>query len=96
MDDTDYQAPFRFTGKPDKLTLSINRPKLTPEDEQKFLQATRNNKAGERFSGASRESKRLNAACCLTTIATPGDSTLPQPGAASMPVFADQPHRVML
>jgi hypothetical protein len=28
----DYQVPFKFTGKLNKLTLSIERPKLTPED----------------------------------------------------------------
>ena len=32
VDDQDYQVPFRFTGKLDKLTLKIDRPKLTPED----------------------------------------------------------------
>ena len=32
MDDNDYQVPFRFTGKLDKLTLTIDRPRLTPED----------------------------------------------------------------
>jgi hypothetical protein len=26
----DYQVPFKFTGKLNKLTLSIERPKLTP------------------------------------------------------------------
>ena len=28
----DYQVPFQFTGKLVKLTLNIDRPKLTPED----------------------------------------------------------------
>lgn len=32
VDDKDYQVPFAFTGKLNKLTLTINRPKLTPED----------------------------------------------------------------
>jgi hypothetical protein len=40
-------VPFRFTGKLDKLTLKIDRPKLTPEDIQKLRQATRNNRAAE-------------------------------------------------
>jgi arylsulfatase len=43
----DYQVPFRFTGKLDKLSLKIERPKLTPEDIQKLRQATRNNRAAE-------------------------------------------------
>ena len=32
----DYQVPFTFTGKLDKLTLTINRPQLTAQDEQKL------------------------------------------------------------
>jgi arylsulfatase len=43
----DYQVPFRFTGKLDKLTLTINRPKLTPTDIEKLKQATRNNRVSE-------------------------------------------------
>jgi arylsulfatase len=43
----DYQVPFRFTGKLDKLTLKIDRPRLTPEDIQKLREATRNNRAAE-------------------------------------------------
>ena len=33
----DYQVPFRFTGKLNKLTLTIDRPKLTPEDERRLM-----------------------------------------------------------
>jgi arylsulfatase len=47
VDDKDYQVPFRFTGKLDKLTLKIDRPKLSPEDIEKLKQATRNNRASE-------------------------------------------------
>ena len=47
MDDQDYQPPFRFTGKLDKLTLTINRPKLTLEDEKKLLEAMQKNKASQ-------------------------------------------------
>jgi arylsulfatase len=47
VDDKDYQAPFRFTGKLDKLTLSIDRPKLTPADEKRLMEAQRNNKTSE-------------------------------------------------
>ena len=43
----DYQVPFRFTGKLDKLTLTIDRPTLTPADIEKMKQATRNNRAAE-------------------------------------------------
>ncbi len=47
VDDKDYQVPFAFTGKINKITLAIDRPKLTPEDEKKLMQAQRNNKASE-------------------------------------------------
>jgi len=47
VDDNDYQVPFKFTGKLDKLTLTIDRPKLSPEDERKLMQATRNNRVSE-------------------------------------------------
>ncbi len=43
----DYQVPFRFTGKLDKLMLAINRPKLTPEDVKKLMAMRRNNRASE-------------------------------------------------
>jgi len=39
VDDQDYQVPFRFTGKIDKLTVSVEPPKLTPEDVQRLMQA---------------------------------------------------------
>ena len=47
VDDQAYQVPFKFTGKIDKITLTIDRPKLTPEDEKKLMQAQRNNKVSE-------------------------------------------------
>ena len=47
VDDGDYQVPFRFTGKINKLTLTIDRPKLSPDDIKKLEQAQRNNKASE-------------------------------------------------
>ena len=39
VDDRDYQVPFRFTGKIDKLTISVEPPKLTPEDEKRLREA---------------------------------------------------------
>ncbi len=47
VDDDDYQVPFRFTGKLDKLTLTIDRPKLSPEDIKKLTETQRNNRASE-------------------------------------------------
>jgi arylsulfatase A-like enzyme len=43
----EYQPPFAFTGKLDRLTLTIDRPKLTPADEKKLMEAQRNNRASE-------------------------------------------------
>jgi hypothetical protein len=47
VDDADYQIPFKFTGKLEKLTLTIDRPQLTPADIEKLKEATRNNRAAE-------------------------------------------------
>lgn len=47
VDDQDYQVPFAFSGKIQKITLTIDRPKLTPEDEKKLMEAQRNNKISE-------------------------------------------------
>ena len=47
VNDADYQVPFTFTGKLDKVTLTIDRPKLTPDDVKKLEAAQRNNKASE-------------------------------------------------
>jgi arylsulfatase len=47
VDDDDYQVPFAFTGKINKITLTINRPKLTPEDERKLMQTSRSNHTSE-------------------------------------------------
>jgi arylsulfatase len=40
VDDKDYQVPFRFTGKLLKLTLSIDRPQLSPEDIKRLKSVT--------------------------------------------------------
>ena len=47
VDDRDYKVPFRFNGKLDKLTLTINRPKLSPEDIKKLETAMHANPASE-------------------------------------------------
>ena len=44
VDDADYQVPFAFTGKLEKVTLTIDRPKLSPEDIEK-LKAAQHSKA---------------------------------------------------
>jgi hypothetical protein len=48
VDDQDYQVPFEFTGAIDKLTLTIDRPKLSPADEQRLREeGQRNNRVSE-------------------------------------------------
>jgi arylsulfatase len=36
VNDADYNPPFSFTGKLSKLTIKVDRPKLTPEDEKRL------------------------------------------------------------
>ena len=48
VDDQDYQVPFTFTGKLDKLTIKIDRPQLTPADIKLLEeQGHRNNRDSE-------------------------------------------------
>ena len=46
VDDGDYQVPFAFTGKIGKITLTIDRPKLSPEDIKKLEEAKKRAEAG--------------------------------------------------
>jgi arylsulfatase len=39
VNDADYKPPFAFTGKLNKVTLTIDRPKLSPADIEKLKQA---------------------------------------------------------
>jgi hypothetical protein len=41
IDDRDYQIPFKFTGKINKLTVSVEPPVLTPQDKKKLSDALR-------------------------------------------------------
>jgi arylsulfatase A-like enzyme len=41
IDDQDYQVPFTFTGTLDKLTISLEPPRLTPDDEKRLTDAYR-------------------------------------------------------
>jgi arylsulfatase A-like enzyme len=41
IDDSDYQVPFAFTGKIDKLTISVAPPALTEDDKKKLMEAER-------------------------------------------------------
>jgi arylsulfatase len=46
VNDADYQPPFAFTGKLLKVTLSIDRPKLSPEDIKKLEAAAQATEKG--------------------------------------------------
>jgi hypothetical protein len=39
VDDRDYQVPFKFTGKIAKLTIAVDAPQLTPDDEKRLREA---------------------------------------------------------
>jgi arylsulfatase A-like enzyme len=47
VNDADYQPPFTFTGKITKITLTIDRPKLSPEDIKKLQTAQRDKKMSD-------------------------------------------------
>jgi len=47
VNDEDYLPPFPLTAKFDKLTITVDRPQLSPADIQKLQEATRNNKMAE-------------------------------------------------
>ena len=47
VDDDDYQTPFNFTGELLKLTLTIDRPKLSEEDIEKLKAAMHANPASQ-------------------------------------------------
>lgn len=44
VSDADYKPPFQFTDKINKITLTIDRPKLSPEDVKKLEEAMRKGK----------------------------------------------------
>ncbi|MGC1562244.1 MAG: arylsulfatase, partial [Bradyrhizobium sp.] len=41
VDDDDYATPFVFTGKLNRVTLDIDRPKLSPEDTKRLIETAR-------------------------------------------------------
>jgi len=47
VNDADYRPPFPLTAKLNKLTIKVDRPKLSPEDIKKLQAAMRNNKVSE-------------------------------------------------
>ncbi|MBX3449221.1 MAG: arylsulfatase [Planctomycetaceae bacterium] len=47
VNDADYKPPFPLTAKLNKLTLTVDRPQLSPGDIKKLEEAMRNNKSSE-------------------------------------------------
>jgi len=47
VNDADYQPPFPLTAKLNRLTIKVDRPRLSPEDIKKLQAAQRNNKVSE-------------------------------------------------
>jgi hypothetical protein len=48
VDDRDYQVPFRFTGKLNKVTIRLQPRSLTPAEETLLQrESQRNNRASE-------------------------------------------------
>ncbi len=47
VNDADYQPPFKFSGKINKITLTIDPPQLSPEDIKKLAAAQHNKKSSE-------------------------------------------------
>ncbi len=48
VNDEDYQPPFPLTAKLNKLTIKVDRPKLSPEDIKKLEESMKdNNKLSE-------------------------------------------------
>ncbi len=47
VNDADYKTPFAFTGKLNKITLTVDRPKLSPEDIKKLEAAKSDKKSSE-------------------------------------------------
>ncbi len=45
VNDADYKPPFAFTGKINRITLKIDRPKLTPGDIKKLQEAAKDKAA---------------------------------------------------
>ena len=47
VNDADYQIPFAFSGRIERITLSIDRPQLSPADIQKLQHAQRSKRTTE-------------------------------------------------
>jgi arylsulfatase len=46
VNDADYRPPFPLTARLNKLTVKVNRPKLSPEDIKKLEEGMKTAAAG--------------------------------------------------
>jgi hypothetical protein len=53
VDDKDYEIPFRFTGKLDKVTIKLEPPMLTPED----VKSSRRRRRGRPATSSHKKSR---------------------------------------
>ena len=63
VNDADYKLPFAFTGTLGKITLTVDRPKLSPEDVKKLQEAQKAQAAAKQPSARVRR----RAHCVLCT-----------------------------
>ena len=47
VNDADYKPPFALTAKLNKLTIKVDRPQLSPEEQKKLAAAMKQKAAAE-------------------------------------------------
>jgi arylsulfatase len=67
VNDADYQIPFTFTGKLNKITLTIDRPKLSAEDVKRLRETAR-------AAGDGPSSEAVEAASETAQLRATGDN----------------------
>jgi arylsulfatase len=67
VNDADYQIPFTFTGKLNKITLTIDRPKLSAEDVKRLRETAR-------AAGDGPSSEAVEAASETAQLRASGDN----------------------
>jgi len=54
-------VPLKFTGKIEKLTIALDRPRLTPEDEKRLREAELSGAGGAEIATAMHRRWQVNA-----------------------------------
>ena len=95
VDDTDYSVPFAFSGKIGKITLKIDRPRLSPEDIAKLKDAMA--KAGDGPAPGESAGVSPSGGVIRTATRTRQTRRLPQAGRSqgSRALRPDQVYRGM-